>query len=84
MRFLIIITILTGFCLSAVYPQGRISVVVFDDKGNPIPFASVFNSNTKNCVITNEEGRFEINAVFIPETEKEKLLIKRYWESKNK
>ena len=40
----------------------KIIAIVLDDKGIPIPYATVFNSKTNLGVITNEEGKFKLNA----------------------
>ena len=44
-----------------VNAQIKIGAVVQDKNGVPIPYASVFNSNSHRGCITNEEGRFELN-----------------------
>ena len=55
------IFILLLFCsISAVHSQVRISVVVLDEKGVPIPYASIYNRSVNRGVITNNEGRFEM------------------------
>lgn len=62
MRLLIIFTILALYSFSAVYPQLSVKATVLDEKSAPIPYATVYNNNTRRGVITNEEGRFELEA----------------------
>jgi hypothetical protein len=57
MKHLIIVAILLCSFLS-IYSQGVVKAVVMDNYGSPIPYATVYNSNTHRGVITNEEGRF--------------------------
>ena len=61
MKRLCILILLLLCSFSAVYSQVRISVVVSDEKGAPIPYATVYNNSTNSGAITNDEGRFEMN-----------------------
>lgn len=52
------------FC-SLTFAQQRINQVngtVSDEKGNPLPFVSVFLENTYTGTTTNEQGQYELNA----------------------
>jgi hypothetical protein len=57
----VIISLLLLLSSSAVHSQERLKAVLLDDNGAPIPYATVYNSNDRNGVITNTEGRFEID-----------------------
>jgi len=51
------------FCsFTFVHSQIKLNNVVLSEKGNPLPYSTVYNSSAHNGVITNEEGRFELNA----------------------
>ena len=63
MKQFILITVLAMYSFSTLHSQdASVSALVLDEKGAPVPFASVYNSNTRRGVITNEEGRFQLDA----------------------
>jgi hypothetical protein len=53
------ISVIFIFCYS-FNTFSQVKAVVLDEKGTPIPFATVINSNSNRGVVTNEEGRFEL------------------------
>ena len=60
-QLIFLVTII--FCsFSSIQAQMKVIAVVQDDKGVPIPNATIYNSNTHRGVITNKEGRFELGA----------------------
>ena len=62
MKQVIIITFLAFHTFSIVHSQVKVTAVVLDEKGGPVPYASVYNDHSLRGVITNEEGRFELDA----------------------
>ena len=61
MRNLIVLIAIVLCSVFAAHSQVKVTTVVLDEKGNPISDAIVYNSSTKLSVITNEEGRFEMD-----------------------
>ena len=59
----IIVLIALALCsVFAAHSQVKVTTIVSDEKGAPIPYATVYNNSTNSGVITNDEGRFEMNA----------------------
>ena len=43
------------------YSNAQIKGIITDDKGNPLPFVSVFEENTYNGTTSNEQGNYQLN-----------------------
>ncbi|QCR21534.1 DUF5686 and carboxypeptidase regulatory-like domain-containing protein [Pontibacter sp. SGAir0037] len=54
-----LLTLFLGCCHFAMYAQG-IRGTVKDDKGEPLPYASIYIANLNNGASTNVNGEFEI------------------------
>lgn len=57
-----LLSFLLLFSFSVVF-AGKISGVITDDKGNPLPYASVSIKGTKKGTTTNSSGRYSIDLV---------------------
>jgi hypothetical protein len=60
MRYQLTLIALLFYLFPAAYPQIKLKSVLLDDKNNPIPYATVFNKNSRCGTVSNMEGRFEI------------------------
>ena len=51
------------FCILTVISSyaGTVTGIVKDEKGNPLPYASITVSGTTKGAITNSEGRYTLN-----------------------
>jgi hypothetical protein len=45
----------------SVYSNAQIKGTITDEKGNPLPFVSVFEENTYNGTTSNEQGVYQLN-----------------------
>ncbi|RYJ37695.1 putative outer membrane protein [Flavobacterium anhuiense] len=52
---------LLAFLLFSLSNFAQIRGTVTDDKGNPLPFVSVFEENTYAGTTTNEQGKYQLN-----------------------
>ncbi|MDI1305208.1 MAG: carboxypeptidase-like regulatory domain-containing protein, partial [bacterium] len=43
------------------YCNAQIKGTITDEKGNPLPFVSVFEENTYNGTTSNEQGNYQLN-----------------------
>ena len=43
------------------YSNAQIKGTVSDEKGNPLPFVTIFEENTYNGTTTNEQGNYQLN-----------------------
>ena len=43
------------------YSNSQIKGIITDQKGNPLPFVSVFEENTYNGTTSNEQGNYQLN-----------------------
>lgn len=46
---------------SSFYSNAQIKGTIADEKGNPLPFVTVFEENTYNGTTSNEQGKYELN-----------------------
>lgn len=63
-KFALLLTMLLFICMAAFSQTRTVTGTVRDDKGNPVPFATVTEAGTRNAVTADENGGFTIN---IPE-----------------
>jgi hypothetical protein len=49
------------FLLISCYTYAQIKGTVTDEKGNPLPFVTIFEENTYNGTTSNELGKYELN-----------------------
>ncbi len=49
------------FLLFSVYSNAQIKGTVSDDKGNTLPYVTIFVENTYNGTTSNEQGKYELN-----------------------
>ena len=61
MRLIIIIITLLIISFATAHAQIKVKAILLDNKSIPIPYANVYNKNTRHGVIANAEGRFEMD-----------------------
>jgi hypothetical protein len=49
------------FLFLSFYSNAQIKGTITDEKGNPLPFVSVFEENTYNGTTSNEQGSYQLN-----------------------
>jgi hypothetical protein len=47
--------------LLSLYSNAQIKGTITDEKGNPLPFVSIFEENTYNGTTSNEQGNYQLN-----------------------
>ena len=52
--------ILFAFLLFSLFCNAQIKGTITDEKGNPLPFVSVFEENTYRGTTSNEQGRYQL------------------------
>ena len=50
------------FVTGSLFSQTKIAGIVLDEKGEPMPYVSVFFKGTNNVIITSENGKFYLEA----------------------
>ncbi|MBZ4037675.1 DUF5686 and carboxypeptidase regulatory-like domain-containing protein [Flavobacterium sp. 17A] len=63
---------LIAFLLFSISNFAQIKGTITDDKGNPLPFVSVFEENTYAGTTSNEQGKYQLN---IKEIGKNKIVF---------
>ena len=53
--------ILFAFILFSISNFAQIKGTITDQKGNPLPFVSVFEENTYSGTTSNEQGKYQLN-----------------------
>ena len=56
--YLLLLTCISNFA--------QIKGTVTDEKGNPLPFVTIFSSNTYNGTTSNDNGKYELNRTEYP------------------
>lgn len=59
-RFLTIFAVLMLFGVSAFSQAKTVTGTVNDDSGNPVPFATITETGTKNATLADAAGKFVI------------------------
>ena len=49
------------FLLACISNFAQVKGTVTDEKGNPLPFVTIFSSNTYNGTTSNDNGIYELN-----------------------
>lgn len=53
--------ILFAFLFFSISNFAQIKGIITDEKGNPLPFVSVFEENTYRGTTSNEQGKYQLN-----------------------
>ncbi|PIF31195.1 carboxypeptidase-like protein [Flavobacterium sp. 9] len=64
--------ILSAFLFFSISNFAQIKGTITDDKGNPLPFVSVFEENTYTGTTSNEQGKYQLN---VKEIGKNKIVF---------
>ncbi|OXB07877.1 DUF5686 and carboxypeptidase regulatory-like domain-containing protein [Flavobacterium pectinovorum] len=64
--------ILLAFLFFSITNFAQIKGTVTDEKGNPLPFVSVFEENTYTGTTSNEQGKYQLN---VKETGKNRIIF---------
>ncbi|WP_035649749.1 DUF5686 and carboxypeptidase regulatory-like domain-containing protein [Flavobacterium sp. ASV13] len=64
--------ILSAFLFFSVSNFAQIKGTITDEKGNPLPFVSVFEENTYTGTTSNEQGKYQLN---VKEPGKNKIIF---------
>ncbi|MHC0442289.1 DUF5686 and carboxypeptidase regulatory-like domain-containing protein [Flavobacterium sp. 3-210] len=64
--------ILSAFLFFSVSNFAQIKGTITDEKGNPLPFVSVFEENTYSGTTSNEQGKYQLN---VKEPGKNKIIF---------
>ena len=63
---------LLAFLLFSISNFAQIKGTIMDEKGNPLPFVSVFEENTYSGTTSNEQGKYQLN---VKEIGKNKIVF---------
>ncbi len=63
---------LLAFLFFSISNFAQIKGTITDEKGNPLPFVSVFEENTYTGTTSNEQGKYQLN---VKETGKNKIIF---------
>ena len=64
--------ILLAFLFFSISNFAQIKGTITDEKGNPLPFVSVFEENTYTGTTSNEQGKYQLN---VKETGKNRIIF---------
>lgn len=64
--------ILFAFLIFSISNFAQIKGTITDEKGNPLPFVSVFEENTYSGTTSNEQGKYQLN---VKEVGKNKIIF---------
>lgn len=65
-------SLLLAFLLLSISNYAQIKGTITDEKGNVLPFVSIFEENTYNSTTSNEQGKYQLN---IKEIGKNKIIF---------